>query len=81
MIRWWRDTVPENVKCKAHIFHLLFNRIMPEGGTCGTINGISFLSSLGEFNPKLMSLLVVSSALVLNQGDYPVPLLEDPIHP
>ena len=53
---------------------------MPEGSTCGTIDGISFVGSLGEFKPKLMRALVVSSASALNLGDNAVPLLEDPTH-
>jgi acetyl/propionyl-CoA carboxylase alpha subunit len=64
-----------------HLLHLHLNRIMRKGGTIGTIDSKGFLNSLGEFNPRLMSQLVVSSALALNQGDYPVPLLGDPTHP
>jgi len=81
MIWGWGDTVTENVKCNIHILHPLLNHITPEGSTCGMINGIGFLNSLGEFNPKFMSRLVVSRALALNLGDYLVPLLEDPTHP
>ena len=61
MISQWRDTVCENIKCSTHILHLLLNRIAPKGGTSGTIDGRSFLNSLGEFNPILMSPLVVPS--------------------
>jgi hypothetical protein len=66
MIGRWRDTVSKNVKCNTHIFHLLLNRIVPKGSTSGTIDGKSFLNRLGEFNPELMSSLVVSSASALN---------------
>jgi hypothetical protein len=81
MIGRWRDTVRENVKSNTHIFHLLLNCIAPKGSTSGTIESKSFLDSLGEFNPKLMSPLMVSSASALYQGDNTVSLLEDPRHP
>ena len=42
--------------------HLLLNRVMPKGGTSDTVDGMSFLNSLREFNPKLMSPLVVPRA-------------------
>ena len=62
MICQWCDTIFENVKQNTHILHLFLNRIASKGGTNGTINCKGFLNSLGEFNPKLMSPLVVLSA-------------------
>ncbi len=78
MILWWRDTIRENVKGNLHIFHLQFDRITPKGSTSGLNNRISLFHSFGELNPKLVGPLVVSRALVLNQGYNPVSLLEDP---
>ena len=80
MIWWWRNTISENIKANLHVFHLLLDCIIPEGSTCDTIDDLSLLNSLGEFNPKLMSPLVVSRTSALNLGDNPVPLLEDPTH-
>jgi hypothetical protein len=61
--------------------HLLFYVSVPKGSTCGCIGGVSVLNHFGEYNPKLMSMLVLSSALALNQWNDLVSLLESPTHP
>ena len=79
---WWRhDTISKDVKCNTCISHLLLNRIMPKGSTCGFVDGICILNGFEKFNPKFMCMLVVMSTLALNQGDDLVSLFEDPTHP
>ena len=51
---------------------------MPKGSTSGLVDGVSLFHSFGDLNPKLVGLLVVSSASALNQVDNLVSLLEDP---
>jgi hypothetical protein len=55
--------------------------MMPKGSIHGFINGVIILNVFGEFNPKLMCMLVVSSTSTLNEGNDLVSLLEDPTHP
>jgi hypothetical protein len=62
MIRRWGPTIRADVESNVHIFHLLFNRVMPKGCASGLIKGISLFDSLGDLNPELVSAFVVSSA-------------------
>ena len=81
MIWGWGSTTPQDVESNTHIFHLRLNRIVPKGSASGAIDGIRLIDCLGDFDPVLMSVFIVSSASALNQGDYPVSLLEDPADP
>jgi len=73
--------LPTDIKGNTHVFNLLFGHITPKGSTFGFVDGVSILNSLGEFKPKLLHSLVVSSTSVLKQRDNQVPLLVDPAHP
>jgi len=66
MIWRWGHTIHQDVKSNMHIFHLLFNRITPKGSTSGGIDSICLLHCLGNVNPILVSVFLVSSTLTLN---------------
>jgi hypothetical protein len=81
MIWRWGPTIRQDVESNTHIFYLLLNRITSKRCASGAIDGIRLLDCLGDFNPILVSAFMVWSASALNQGDYPVSLLEDPADP
>jgi hypothetical protein len=67
MIWRWDSTICQDVKGNTHVIHLLLNHIMQKDSMSGLINGISFLNSLGDLNPVLVSVLVVWNTSALNQ--------------
>ena len=81
MIQRWGHTIHQDVESNMHIFYLLLNHIAPKSCASGLIDGIHLVNCLGDFDPLLMSVFMVSSALALNQGDNAVSLLEDPPDP